>query len=104
MRSMLHSASLLLSFWEFAVDAAVHIYNCTPSRVIGWRTPHELWMTHVPDVSYFRIFGCLAYVHVPQGKRQKLDPRSVQMTFVGYEPGSKGYRLSCIHKKSQEPL
>ena len=90
---MLHSASLSLSFWEFAVDAAVHIYNHTPSCVIGWCTPHELWTTHVPDVSYFRIFGCLAYVHVPQGKRQKLDPRLVQMTFVGYEPGSKGYRL-----------
>ena len=93
MRSMLHGASLSLGFWELAVDAAVHTYNRTPSRVIGWRTPHELWTTNVPDVSYFRVFGCLAYVHVPQGKRQKLDPRSVQMTFVGYEPGSKGYRL-----------
>lgn len=93
MRSMIHSASLSLGFWELAADAAVHIYNRTPSRVIGWRAPHELWASRVPDVSYFRVFGCLAYVHVPEGKRQKLDPRSTIMTFVGYEPGSKGYRL-----------
>ena len=93
MRSMLHGASLSLGFWEVAVDSAVHIYNRTPSRVIGWRTPHELWTTRVPDVSYFRVFGCEAYVHVPQGKRQKLDARSVRMTFVGYVPGSKGYKL-----------
>jgi transposase InsO family protein len=92
-RSMLHGASLSLSFWELATDVAVHIHNRTPSRVIGWHTPHELWTSRVPDVSYFRVFGCLAYAHVPQGKRQKLDPRSVPMTFVGYEPGSKGYRL-----------
>ena len=30
---------------------------------------------------------------MPEDKRKKLDPRSIEMTFVGYEPGSKGYRL-----------
>ena len=68
-RAMLHSAGLSLGFWEFAVDTAVHIYNRTPSRTINWRTPHELWSAgHTPDVSYFRVFGCKAYVHVPEGK------------------------------------
>jgi hypothetical protein len=93
-RSMLHGAGLSLGFWELAVDSAVHIYNRTPARLLGWRTPHELWSAgHTPDVSYFRVFGCKAYVHVPEGKRKKLDPRAIEMTFVGYEPGSKGYRL-----------
>jgi hypothetical protein len=56
--------------------------------------PHELWSAgHTPDVSYFRVFGCKAYVHVPEGKRKKLDPRSIKMMLVGYEPGSKGYWL-----------
>src|SRR6266446_2037415 len=93
-RALIHSAGLSLGFWELAVDTAVHTYNRTPTRTIGWRTPHELWTDgHVPDVSYFRIFGCKAYVHTPEAKRTKLDPRSVKMTLVGYEPGSKGYRL-----------
>jgi hypothetical protein len=35
-RAMLHSAGLSLSFWELAVDTAVHIYNRTPSRTINW--------------------------------------------------------------------
>ena len=30
---------------------------------------------------------------MPEGKRQKLDPRSKPMTFIGYETGSKGYRF-----------
>jgi transposase InsO family protein len=68
-RALIHGASLSLSFWEYAVDTAVHTYNRTPSRTIGWRTPHELWNAgHVPDVSYFRIFGCKAFVHVPEDK------------------------------------
>jgi hypothetical protein len=50
----LHSARLSLGFWELAVDAMVHTYNQTPTHVLGWKTPHELWSNeHVPDVSYF---------------------------------------------------
>ena len=92
-RALIHHAGLSAGFWEQAADAAVHIYNRTPTRVLGWRTPYELWANKVPDVSYFRVFGCKAYVHVPEGKRQKLDPRSKPMTFIGYETGSKGYRF-----------
>jgi Integrase core domain len=93
-RALMHSASLSLGFWECAVDTAVHTYNRTPTRTIGWRMPHELWTDgHVPDVLYFRVFGCKAYVHTPDDKRKKLDPRSIEMTLIGYEPGSKGYRL-----------
>jgi transposase InsO family protein len=93
-RAMLHSAGLSLGFWEFAVDTAVHIYNRIPSWTINWRMPHELWSAgHTPDVSYFCVFGCEAYVHVPEDKRKKLDPRSIEMTLVGYKPSSKGYWL-----------
>jgi hypothetical protein len=90
----LHSTGLSLSFWELAVDAMVHIYNRTPTHVLGWKTPHELWSNgHIPDVSYFQVFGCKAYIHVPKDKQKKLDPHLIEMTLVGYEPGSKGYRL-----------
>ena len=92
-RALLHSAGLSPGFWEQAADTAVHIYNRTPTRVLDWRTPIELWTGNIPDVSYFRVFGCKAYVHVPEGKRRKLDPRAIEMMFIGYEPGSKGYRL-----------
>src|SRR5882762_9274941 len=92
--SMLHGACLSAGFWELAVHAAVHIYNRTPTRILGWKTPHSLWSNgHVPDVSYFRIFGCLAYVHTQSDKRTKLEPKSRPMTFVGYETHSKGYHF-----------
>ena len=89
---LIHGAGLSLGFWEYAVDTAVHTYNRTPTRTIGWHTPHELWNTgHIPDVSYFHVFGCKAFVHVPEDKRKKLDPKVIEMTLIGYEPGSKGY-------------
>jgi Integrase core domain/gag-polypeptide of LTR copia-type/GAG-pre-integrase domain len=100
-RSMLHSSGLSKGFWELAIDTAVHTYNRSPSRIVGWKTPHELWSDgHIPDVSYLRVFGSKAYVHTPEAKRKKLDPRSIEMIFVGYEPGSKGYRFWNSSKRS----
>ena len=44
-----------------------------------------------PDVSYFRIFGCRAWAYNEQGK--KWDPKALPMVFLGYESGSKSFRL-----------
>ena len=92
--AMVHAAGLTAGFWEYAVNAAVHIYNRTPTRTLGWRTPFELWNSgQIPDVSHLRIFGCLGYMHVPGDKRRKLDAKAIEVVLVGYEPGSKGYWL-----------
>lgn len=39
------------------------------------------------------VFGCMAYAHVPDSERRKLDKKSRKMRFVGYSLTSKGYRL-----------
>jgi hypothetical protein len=99
--AMLHTAGLPNGFWEYAVSTAAHIYNRTPSRTLKWRTPVETWNPDkVPDVSYFRVFGCKGYMHVPADKRRKLDAKAIEVTLVGYEPGSKGYRLWDKHTRS----
>src|SRR5712671_2394345 len=105
--AMLHTAGLPNGFWEFAVSTAVHIYNRTPARTIKWHTPVETWNPgKVPDVSYFCVFGCKAYMHIPADKQCKLDAKAIGVTLVGYEPGSKGYRLwdkhTCSVKLSRD--
>ena len=99
--AMLHAAAMSPGFWEHAVRTAVHVYNRSPTRTLGWRTPYEIWNSgQVPDVSHLRIFGCLGYMHVPIDKRRKLDAKAIEVTLVGYEPGSKGYRLWDRHTHS----
>ena len=39
-------------------------------------TPYERWYGKKPDVSHLRVFGCVAYAHVPEGERRKLDNKS----------------------------
>ena len=63
--AMLHGAGLSNGFWEYTVHTVVHIYNRTPFRGLQWHTLHETWDSgHVPDISYFCVFSCKAYMHV----------------------------------------
>ncbi|KAG8472564.1 hypothetical protein CXB51_034519 [Gossypium anomalum] len=39
-----------------------------------------------------KIFGCLAYTHVDNGK---LEPRSIKCVFLGYKAGVNGHKLWC---------
>jgi len=56
-------------------------------------TPAKAWNGIKPSVDHFRVFGCIAHVHVPEVQRTKLDNRSVKCIFLGVSEESKGYRL-----------
>src|ERR1700678_4304578 len=82
------------NWWEFAVEYAVHVYNCTPVRHLAWHTPFEVLNSNKPDISHLRVFGCGAYVFLPEDVCvNKLAPRAELMTFIGYTDGTKGYKL-----------
>ena len=57
------------------------------------KTPHEVWTGKKPSLSHLRVFGCDAYVHVPNQKRTKLDNKSETCIFIGYKDSLKGYKL-----------
>lgn len=91
-RSMLAQASLPKSYWAEAVATAVHIQNRVPKKPSG-QTPMYLWSGRVPDISYFRTFGCATYTHIPKHLRSKWDSHTVKLRFVGYGETTKGYKL-----------
>ena len=90
---MRHHAGLSNSFWIYAVKAKLHAYNVTPIKRADYKTPTELWSGKKPNISHLRVFGCQAWVHILKKRRSKLEPKSQEMIFVGYEPGSKGYQF-----------
>ena len=57
------------------------------------KTPEEAWSGFKPLVAYFRVFGCVSHVHIPDCKRTKLDDKSVRCLFLGVSEESKAYRL-----------
>ena len=87
-------AGLSSGFWALATACAVHIYNRQPTRRLKWDTPIKAWSGKIPDIKYFHVFGCKAYVHVHKEARvNKLQPKAKVMIFVGYELGTKGYKF-----------
>ncbi|EEC81933.1 hypothetical protein OsI_25798 [Oryza sativa Indica Group] len=91
-RSMLKAKGLPGMFWGEAVNTAVYLLNRCSSKSIDGKTPYELWNRVTPAVHHLRTFGCVAHVKVT-APTKKLDDRSRPMIFVGYEPGSKAYRV-----------
>jgi hypothetical protein len=82
------------NWWEFAVNYAVHVYNRTPLKRTSndYKTLFERLHHTKPDVAHLRVFGCGAYVFLPEDVRSNnLSPRSELMTFIGIVEGTKGY-------------
>ncbi|MCI25440.1 hypothetical protein A2U01_0046631 [Trifolium medium] len=53
-----------------------------------------------PSVKHFKVFGCLAFVHIPDVQRKKLDSKSIECVHLGVSEESKAYKLySPIDKK-----
>jgi len=92
-RSMLTAKQIPKTFWPEAVNWTVHILNRCPTLVVKNKTPAEMWNGHKPSVDYFRVFGCISHVHVPDSKRVKLDARSVKCILLGVSDESKAYKL-----------
>jgi len=63
-------------------------------------TLEEKFTSKKPNVSHFKVFGCIAYVHVPDEKRSKLDPKAEKCIFIRYFLEQKGYR--CFNPSTQK--
>jgi hypothetical protein len=82
------------NWWEFAVNYAVHVYNQTPLKRSSndYKMPFERLHHMKHDVAHPRVFGCGAYVFLPEDVRSNnLSPRSELMTFIDVVEGTKGY-------------
>ena len=79
-------------YWAEAAHTAVYLMNrCTTSGVQEV-TPHEKYYGRKPDLSHTRILDSIAYVHIIDEKRQKLDPNSDKCILVAYSLEQKGYK------------
>jgi hypothetical protein len=94
---MIQSKGLSLKYWVKAINCANYIVNHTPTKALKNITPEEAWTKIKPDVSHFRVFGSIAWAHIPDEKRKALQPKSEKCIFVGYSEDVKGYRLLQPH-------
>src|ERR1700754_1380097 len=91
--SMLYESQLPASFWNKAVSTAVHKHNRSPTAANNGKVPYTCMYGVKPDVSLFRVFGSLAFVHVKKDKRSGFSPHMEKAIFVGYPSQYKGWEF-----------
>ncbi|MCO5570114.1 hypothetical protein L7F22_023830 [Adiantum nelumboides] len=74
--------------------------NRTPTAAVHDMTSEETFTGKKPFVSHFKVFGCIAYVHVPDELKTKLDPKAKKCVFIGYSIEQKGYK--CYNLVTQQ--
>lgn len=92
-RCMMHTQGLSNFYWSKAIQTAVYLLNISYTRSLANLTSYECWFGKKPSVKHLKVFGCLAYVHVNDENRKKLDAKSEKCVFIGYSDHSKAYRF-----------
>jgi len=81
---MLNEKNLPNYFWAEVLATVVYIMNRTPITTVHGMTLEEKFTSKKPDVLHLRVFGCIAYVHILDEKRSKLNPKAKKCIFIGY--------------------
>ncbi|MCO5610052.1 hypothetical protein L7F22_064287 [Adiantum nelumboides] len=74
--------------------------NRMPTTTIHDMTLEEKLTGRKLDVSHFKVFGCIAYVHVQDELRMKLDPKAKRRILIAYFDEQKGYK--CYNRVPRE--
>ncbi|KAJ1597227.1 hypothetical protein NDA14_001386 [Ustilago hordei] len=94
MRSMLIGRACPRELWLYAITAAAHVMNLTPSATKT--IPHEAFYgtTAHKLTQQLRVFGCLAWVHVQQKDQQgKHGARAKPAIMIGYDDEHKAWKF-----------
>lgn len=91
-RCMMEDSGLPKYLWAEAVNTANFIQNRTITKGAN-SIPIQLWNGTKPDATQMQIFGTKCFAYIPKEERRKLDNTAKEVYFLGYEEGSKAYRL-----------
>ena len=97
-RCLILKSELPKSLWTYAVMISAYIRNRCYSRRIQ-QTPYFLLTGKKPDVGKMQEFGTVCYAYENVAK-SKLDARSKQGVFVGYDRNSPAYLVYHADVKS----
>ena len=78
--------------WEEAISTAAYFLDRYPRKKLENVTPEEAWLVFKPNLNHLKVFGSIAYRHVPGQLIKKLDNTGEVMILVGYH-STNGYKV-----------
>lgn len=69
-----------------------------PTKRLESVTLKEAWSGFEPNLNHLRVFGSVAYEHLPGQLRKKMDDKGEVMILIGYH-STNGYKLFDVAKR-----
>lgn len=82
--TFLAQASLPLRLWSHTFTYAIHLINRLPTEVLQGKSPYEKLFKAKLDYSKMKVFGCSCFPYLRPYNQYKLEFRSNQCAFLGY--------------------
>ncbi|KYB24675.1 Retrovirus-related Pol polyprotein from transposon TNT 1-94-like Protein [Tribolium castaneum] len=90
--AMILESELSKDLWGKAVLCAAYVTNRCPTSCLENVTPSEMFYGRKPNLNNLRVFGSVAYSHIPKQKmKSKFDRKCDACIMIGYTHN--GYRL-----------
>ncbi|KAA0068137.1 ty1-copia retrotransposon protein [Cucumis melo var. makuwa] len=99
MNVMLLSSDLPDNMWREAVLSACFVFNRIPHKRVD-KTLYELWKGHAPNLSYLKVWGCLAKVPFSALMKFTIGSKTFDCIFIGYAQNSAACRFMCLNDKT----
>jgi hypothetical protein len=96
--TLLHYSGRPIHFWNLAYRYANEIKSVLPFKTAqGWMSSEECLTGNVPNLSFFRTWGCKATVREPRVESRKdFHPHSIMGWFAGFADGNPfGWLVYC---------
>ena len=87
-RCFLQAKDLSMKFWAEVVYCSNYLLNQISTRAICHVTLVEKWCGKNPSVNHLRTFGCVAWEHISNQCRNKLDAKSHACIMMRYSKES----------------
>ena len=75
------------------MTTVVFILNRASTKTLKGVMSFEAWYGRKPSVSFLWTFDCIGHVRKTKSVLTKLEDRNTPMVVLGYEEGTKAYRL-----------
>lgn len=96
-KSMLAGRGIPNMFWHEVVNLENYVINRIHTTSIQKITPEEAYSKSKALIQHFRIFGFIAYVHIPDVEMRTLDDKGMKCIFLGVSDTNKAYRIITLY-------
>jgi hypothetical protein len=96
--AMMHIVPVLSSMCSCAISTVVYLRNRTISRAAGPSrgVPLTLMTSGTQGATTLRVFGCIAFLKVPDKLRRKLGEKAFRGIMVGYPSNHGGLPIGIV--------